>query len=148
MTTTTSTHPVTSSHPLARAAALTTATALAVNMAVFGLARARSVNFQFPQPGSGTRVQTVSVAQVIVVTLLAMIAGWAVVGLADRRQRPTLATMAIIGGVFAVVSTIAPLTLDAGWSVKFTLASLHLSTGALYLAGILWHRQANMGGAR
>lgn len=145
MTTTTRMPAAQSSQPLARTAAVTAAAALAANMALFGLARARGVNFQFPQPGSATGIQTVGIAQVVLVTLLAMTAGWAGVRLADRRQRPILRTIAIIGGGLAVVSTVAPLSLDAGWSVKFTLASLHVITGAFYMAGVAWLHRANTG---
>lgn len=142
-TTTARAQVTTSDRPVVRTAVLTTAVALAANLSVFGLARAQDVNFQFPQPGSAAHTHAVGAGAVAVVTLLAMVIGWALVRLAGRRHRPTLRTMAIVGSVVAVVSTVAPLTLDAGLSAKLTLIGLHLSAGACYVAGIVGLRQAN-----
>ena len=142
MTSTITMH-VTTSSRLARTAGLTTLAALATNLAVFGLARARDVNFEFPKPGSASGTQTVTAATVAAVTVLALVVGWAVAALAATRRRPTMHTMAIIGGAFAVVSTLAPLTVDSGLSVKLTLASLHLIAGAFYTAGIVGLRRAS-----
>ena len=147
-TTTTSMLTSTSSHHVLRTAALTTGAALAANLAVFGLARARNVSFLFPQPGSANGTQTVTAASVAVATLITMILGWAIAARGASHHRPTLQTMAILGAGIALVSTVAPLTLHAGISVKVTLASLHLITGGLYVAGIAALLRTNTGVAR
>ena len=147
-TATTNTLKSTLSHHVLRTAGLTTGAALAANLAVFGLARARDVLFQFPQPGSANETQTVTVGAVAAFTLTTMVIGWAIAARATSHHRPTLRTMAIIGAGIAVVSTLAPLTLDTGVSVKLTLASLHLITGGLYVAGIAGLRRTNAGVAR
>ena len=77
-----------------------------------------------------------------------MIIGWAIAARGASHHRPTLRAMAIIGVGIALVSTVAPLTLDAGVSVKLTLASLHLITGGFYVAGIAQLRRTNTGVVR
>jgi Family of unknown function (DUF6069) len=131
-----------------RTAGLTTGAALAANLAVFGLARASDVRFLIPQPGSATATQTVTAGAVVAFTLMTMIVGWAIAARAASRHRPTLHTMAIIGAGIALVSTLGPLTLDAGISVKLTLASMHLISGGLYVAGIFRLRRTDTGVAR
>ena len=154
MTTTTQTTPTTNSpSPTARrhvlrTAALTTGAALAANLAVFGSARALDVRFQFPRPGSANGTQTVTAGAVAAFTLMTMVIGWAIAARGVSHHRPTLHTLASIGAGIAVLSTLAPLTLDAGVSVKLTLASLHLITGGLYVAGIAGLRRTNTGVAR
>ena len=92
--------------------------------------------------------QTVTAATVAVFTLITMIGGWAIAARADSHHRPTLRAMAIIGVGIALVSTVAPLTLNTGVSVKLTLASLHLITGGFYVAGIAELRRTNTGVVR
>ncbi len=147
-TTTTSIYPTTQRGRTAQTAAVTTFAAVTANLAVFALARARDVNFEFPKPGSGTGTQTVNAGMVLVVTMTAMIVGWVIVGLTARHHRPTLGTLAIIGGIFAAVSTIGPLTLDAGLSVKLSLASMHLIAGSFYVAGVASLRRTNAGASQ
>jgi len=147
--TTTNLHvtPVSRALRIGRTAALTTAAATATNLIVFSLARSRDVNFRFPAPGS-TRAQTVDSAAVVLVTFAMMLVGWAAVALAARHHRPSLTTIAIIGAVVALASCAAPLTIDAGSSVKLTLASLHLIAGLCYLAGIAGLQHARTGADR
>lgn len=130
MTTTTDVYVATREGSIARTAALTTMAALGTNLSVFAMARAGDVNFQFPQPGSAAGTQTVAAGSVAAVTLLAMTLGWVLVGLAAWHHRPTLGTMALIGGIVGVVSVFAPLSIDADSSARLTLAGLHLVTGA------------------
>jgi Family of unknown function (DUF6069) len=92
-----------------------------------------------------TRTQTVTAGPVAAFTLMTMVIGWAIAARGASHHRPTLRTMAIIGAGIAVVSTLAPLTLDAAVSVKITLASLHVITGGLYVAGIAELRRTNSG---
>lgn len=121
-----------------RAAALSTAAALATNLVVFAIARAADVALEFPKPGDAAETQTVAAASVVTATLLAMILGWGLVGLAVWKHRPPLGAMAIAGAVFTIVATIALVGLDADASTKLTLSGLHLVVGALYIAGITW----------
>jgi hypothetical protein len=116
---------------LAGAAVLTTVGAITANLGVFGVARAVGVDFnsaQTPTVGPGT---------VLAVTLAAMTIGWVLAALAARRNRPQLRAMAMIGGVFAALSILGPLTLNIGIAGRLTLASLHLIAGAFYVVGVL-----------
>jgi len=56
--------------------------------------------------------------------------------------------MATIAGLFAVLSSLAPLSLDADTSAKITLACLHLVTGAFYVSGIARLHRAEFGETR
>jgi hypothetical protein len=135
MTTTTVT-PIPPQHSqLSRCATVVTNTAVVVNAAVFGLASVGGVKFQFPRPGAENQTQTVNMITVVAATLTSMTAGWTLVAMAVRRHRPTLHTMTIIGGAAAAISTVAPLSLHTGTSLKFTLASLHLLAGAYFVIG-------------
>ena len=151
-TTTTATNmhltPATRALRVGRAAAVTTAAAIATNLVVFSLARSRNVDFRFPTPGSTTGTRTVNSEMVVLVTFATLLAGWGAVALAVRHHRPTLATMAIVGAVVALVSCVAPLTIDAGVSVKVTLASLHLIAGLCYVAGIVGLQHGRTGADR
>jgi hypothetical protein len=118
---------------IARTAVLTTLAAATANISVFGLARGLGVGFA---PAGPTRTATVAGGAVVATTLVAMAIGWTLAALATRRHRHKMRTMAIIGGAFAAVSTIAPLTLNVGISAKLTLACLHLLGGAFYVVGL------------
>jgi len=60
----------------------------------------------------------------------------------------TVAAVATNLSIFAVLSSLAPLSLDADNSAKVTLAGLHLVTGAFYVAGIAQLRRAEAGETR
>jgi len=147
---TTTTHPpvTTSRGSLAPVAALSTVAAVATTLSIFAVARAVGVDFDFVKAGSTERATTIAPAMVVTVTLLTMAVGWVFAGLAVRVHRPGLRSMAAIGGVFAVLSSLAPLSLDADTSVKVTLAGLHLVTGAFYVAGIARLRRTEAGETR
>ena len=112
-------------------AVLSTVGAMTANLSVFEIARAVGVDFnsaQTPTVGPGT---------VLAITLAAMTIGWALGALVARRNPPRLRAMAIIGGVFAALSTLMPLTLNIAIAGRLTLASLHLIAGAFYVVGVL-----------
>jgi hypothetical protein len=144
MTTMTAAHRAPPEPAFLRMAALTTVAALVTNLIVFGGARAAGISFKFSQPRSTARIETVSAGAVLAVTLLAMTAGWILVGLAAWRHRPALGTIAILAGSVAVVSALAPLALEADLTARLTLASLHLATGAFFMLGISRLRRAGI----
>ena len=129
-------------------AVLTTGSALALNLAVFGVARARDISFVFPQPGSDSGTQTVTAGAVAAFTVTTMIIGWIIGTRAASHHRPTLRTTAIIAAAISTVSTMLPLTVNAGLSVKLTLASLHVITGGCYIMGIAALRRSDTERAR
>jgi hypothetical protein len=136
--------PMSESKPgVARTAVLTTVAAVATNLIVFGLAHVAGVVFS--TTGSTT---TIGTGAVLATTALAMAVGWTLVALAVRRHRPTLGTVALIGGAFAALSTFAPLTLNADLSAKLVLTSLHLIAGAFYVVAVAVLIRARAGEAR
>ncbi len=147
----TTTHPATatqrdaSKKGVARTALLATLAAVATNLSLFGLARALGVDFA---PARSAQTTTVGPAAVLAATLVAMSIGWVAVALATRRHRSKLPTMAIIGGLLATLSTLAPLTLDTDIAAKLTLASLHLITGTFYVIGVAKLVRADSGEAQ
>lgn len=116
---------------VARTAVLATSAAVATNLIGFELARIAGV--EFAQTGSTT---TIGAGAVLVTTALAMAVGWILVALAARLHRPSLRSVAIIGGAFASVSTLAPLALNAESSAKLVLTSLHLIAGTFYIFAV------------
>ena len=147
MTTTNEVHQTGPVQSALRVTVGTTLAALATNLTVFTTARAADVSFQFAQPGSAGP-QTISAGAVLAATLVTMAMGWIVVGLAAWRHRPTLRTIAIVGGVIATASAVAPLALEADLSVRGALAGLHLITGAFFITGIGGLRRGGIGGIR
>lgn len=127
----------------ARMAVRATAAAVAMSLIVFGLARAVGVEF-----AKTASAPTVGVGAVLATTALAMAVGWTLVALAVRRRRPELRSVAIFGGAFAALSTLAPLTLDVALSAKLVLTSLHLIAGAIYVVAIGRLTRVRTGAAR
>lgn len=148
MTTTTRPPVTTSRGSFAPVAALSTLAAVATNLSIVAVARASGVDFRLTQSESTEGTTTIAPAMVVTVTLLTMAVGWVLAGLAVRVHRPGLRSMATIAGLFAVLSSLAPLSLDADTSAKITLAGLHLVTGAFYVAGIAWLHRSEFGETR
>jgi Family of unknown function (DUF6069) len=138
-TTTTNFRPTPTTSHLTSTAAVTTIGALAANVSIYAVAKTFDINFQFPKPGSTQAIETVNASSVILATLIVFVLGWTMAALAVR-QRRGLRSLTKIGGVVALVSAVAPLTLDAGLSVRLPLASMHLVAGVFFVAGIGWLR--------
>ncbi len=136
MTRTTHSPVVAAKKGVRRTAWLTTLSAVLTNLAIFSLARAAGVEFEFATSDPAQPTRAVAAGMVVGTTVVTMAIGWALAGLAARYQRPSLATMALVGGIFAALSAFASLPLDATTSAKLALASLHLTTAAFYIGGI------------
>ena len=130
---------------IARTALLTAALAVAINTGIFCIARLAEVDFV--PTGSSSKAIVTTVA-VLATTVIAMAIGWAFVAFTVRHRRPTLGAVAIIGVVFASLSTLVPLTLNLGVSARLTLVSLHLIAGSLYVIGVSRLRRKSAGEAR
>lgn len=94
------------------------------------------------------RVTARTAVAALAAALVTMAMGWIAVALAAWRHRPTLRTMAIVGGVITAVSAVAPFALEADLSVRLALAGLHLITGAFFITGIGGLRRAGIGATR
>lgn len=101
-------------------------TAVAGDLAVFGIARAANVTFQFPTPEAASGTTTVVGGTVAAVAFPAMVVGRPLAGVSIMRHRPTFRTTAIVGGVFGAASMLLPLSIHASTTTELTLVRHHL----------------------
>jgi hypothetical protein len=116
-----------------RVAAIGALVATVANVAVWVGGRAADVGF-LVSPLVGPPVMQVGVVSVVLTTLLAFAAGWAVLLLAARRSRRWVRVVMAAAAVVAVVSTAGPLSTALDTATGVLLATMHLITGAAFLA--------------
>ncbi|NUW33093.1 hypothetical protein HTZ77_16870 [Nonomuraea sp. SMC257] len=81
--------------------------------------------------GGGT--QTVEAVPVVVVSLLAGLAGWALLALLERRAARPRRSWTITALVVCVLSLAGPLTSAVGAAATLVLLALHLVVGAVLI---------------
>ena len=116
-----------------RVAAIGALAATVANVALWVGGRAADVGF-LVSPLVGPPVMQVGVVSVVLTTLLAFAAGWAVLLLAARRSRRWVRVVMAAAAVVAVVSTAGPLSTALDTATGVLLAAMHLITGATFLA--------------
>jgi hypothetical protein len=116
-----------------RMAAIGALAATVANVALWLGGRAADVDFRV-SPLVGPPVMQVGVVSVVLTTLLAFAAGWAVLTLAARRSRQLVRVVMAAAAVIAVVSTAGPLSTALDTATGVLLAAMHLITGAAFLA--------------
>jgi hypothetical protein len=114
-------------------AAIGALAATVANVALWVGGRAADVGF-LVSPLVGPPVMQVGVVSVVLTTLLAFAAGWAVLLLAARRSRRWVRVVMAAAAVVAVVSTAGPLSTALDTATGVLLAAMHLITGATFLA--------------
>ena len=114
-------------------AAIGALAATVANVALWVGGRAADVGF-LVSPLFGPPVMHVEVVSVVLTTLLAFAAGWAVLTLAARRSRQLVRVVMAAAAVIAVVSTAGPLSTSLDTATGVLLAAMHLITGAAFLA--------------
>jgi hypothetical protein len=114
-------------------AAIGALVATVANVALWVGGRAADVGF-LVSPLVGPPVMQVGVVSVVLTTLLAFAAGWAVLTLAARRSRQLVRVVMAAAAVIAVVSTAGPLSTALDTATGVLLAAMHLITGAAFLA--------------
>jgi hypothetical protein len=114
-------------------AAIGALAATVANVALWVGGRAADVGF-LVSPLVGPPVMQVGVVSVVLTTLLAFAAGWAVLTLAARRSRQVVRVVMAAAAVIAVVSTAGPLSTALDTATGVLLAAMHLITGAAFLA--------------
>ena len=114
-------------------AAIGALAATVANVALWVGGRAADVGF-LVSPLVGPPVMQVGVVSVVLTTLLAFAAGWAVLLLAARRSRRWVRVVMAAAAVVAVVSTAGPLSTALDTATGVLLAAMHLITGAAFLA--------------
>jgi Family of unknown function (DUF6069) len=116
-----------------RMAAIGALAVTVANVALWVGGRAADVGFLM-SPLVGPPVMQVGVVSVVLTTLLAFAAGWAVLTLAARRSRQLVHGVMAAAAVIAVVSTAGPLSTALDTATAALLAAMHLITGAAFLA--------------
>jgi hypothetical protein len=80
----------------------------------------------------------IHVVNVVIATVVPFLLGTALFGWAARRRRAGAAGVVVIGAVFAIASAAVPFSLARGpTSSIFVLASMHVLTGAIFVAAML-----------
>ena len=116
-----------------RVATIGALAATVANVALWLGGRAADVGFRV-SPLVGPPVWQVGAVSVVLTTLLAFAAGWAVLTLAARRSRQLVRVVMAAAAVIAVVSTAGPLSTALDTATGVLLAAMHLITGAAFLA--------------
>ena len=110
--------------------AVAAAATAAVNAVIFGLGRAAGVDYVVD---SST---TIGVADVVTFTLMAFAVGLVAAAVARGLRRPGYRVLQMVGAVIAVSSVALDLPIDGSPAAKLLLASMHLVTGAGYIAAL------------
>ena len=121
------------SRSIRQVAAIGALAATVANVALWVGGRAADVGF-LVSPLVGPPVMQVGLVSVVLTTLLAFAAGWAVLTLAARRSRQLVRVVTAAATVIAVVSTAGPLSTALDTATGVLLAAMHLITGATFLA--------------
>lgn len=87
------------------------------------------------QPGGGP-VQTVGAATVLVTSLTAALAAWALLALLERSTRRARTTWTVVATLVLLLSVAGPLTSAVTAAAGFALAALHLLVGAVLIPGL------------
>ena len=116
--------------PLLTTGAVAAAATAVVNAAVFGLGRAAGVDYVVDA------TTTVGVADVVSFTLMCFAVGLVAAAVARGLQRPDVRVLQVVAAVIAVASVAMDVPIDGSPAAKLLLASMHLITGAGYVAAL------------
>ena len=121
----------TRSRSLRREAAIGAVAATAANVAVWAAGRAADVSF-LVSPVFGQATIQVGIVLVVLTTLIAYAVGIGLFALAARRSDGWARAVLAAGVLFAVVSTVGPLSTAEDTASGVLLATMHLLTGAAF----------------
>ncbi|MBU8861044.1 MULTISPECIES: DUF6069 family protein [unclassified Micromonospora] len=85
---------------------------------------------------TGSAEQRVTPVAVAVSTLLAGLAGWALLALLERLTARARTAWTVVAGLVLLVSLLGPLGGGAGSAAALTLVALHLVAGAVLITGL------------
>ena len=118
-------------------AVLTTLAALAVNLAIYGIARAAGVSLIVPLPGEGTPTQ-LPIGALVSATVVGVVLGAVVLGFFHRlRPEGIEGAFTLTVALFTLLSLTGPLGLDTSLSNKLVLMSMHLATAVITVLGLV-----------
>ena len=121
----------TRSRSLRRDAAIGAVAATAANVAVWAAGRAADVSF-LVSPAFGQATIQIGIVLVVLTTLIAFAVGIGLFALAARRSDGWARAVLAAGVLFAVVSTVGPLSTAEDTATGVLLATMHLLTGAAF----------------
>ncbi len=121
----------TPSRSLRREAAIGAVAATAANVGVWAAGRAVDVSF-LVSPVFGQATIQVGIVLVVFTTLIAYAVGIGLFALAARRSDGWARAVLAAGVLFAVVSTVGPLSTAEDTATGVLLATMHLLTGAAF----------------
>ncbi|NAZ76318.1 hypothetical protein GTQ99_12975 [Kineococcus sp. T13] len=110
-----------------RVGALAAGCALVANLLALLVGRLAGADMVVGRPGSAG--QEVGPAPVVVATLVGLAAGTVLLLVLRARGARAWTAVAVAGLVAGVVTTAAPLSMDAGTTTRVTLAAMHVLTG-------------------
>jgi hypothetical protein len=123
--------------PLLATGAVAAAATAIVNASIFGLGRAAGVDFVVD---ATTRV---AVTDVVSFTLMCFAAGLLAAAVARGLRRPGFRVLQVVGAVIAVASVAMDAPIDGSVSAKLLLATMHVVTGAGFVAALeVAHRRS------
>ncbi|MEU8071375.1 DUF6069 family protein [Micromonospora sp. NPDC048169] len=85
---------------------------------------------------SGSTDQRVTPVAVVVSTLLAGLAGWALLAVLERLTGRARSAWTVVAVLVLLVSLLGPLGGGVGGAAKLTLVALHLVVGAVLITGL------------
>ncbi|MCZ7475615.1 DUF6069 family protein [Micromonospora sp. WMMC273] len=85
---------------------------------------------------SGSADQRVTPVAVVVSTLLAGLAGWALLALLERLTARARTAWTVVAGLVLLVSLLGPLGGGVGGAATLTLVALHLVAAAVLITGL------------
>ena len=111
--------------------------AVAVDLAIYGIARWIGVPMALPEPGSGDPPTLLPIGAVVAAAFVAVALAAGTLALL-RQYQPERATTTFVlaAAVFLAVSLYAPLSADATAATKIALVLMHLATGAITIVGL------------
>lgn len=106
------------------------AEATALALAIWSIATLAGVGLTVESGGSP---QHLSAAAVIIVSLVAGLAGWAVIALLERRVRRPYRVWTVTASAVLLLSLLGPLADGVGTATTVTLLTMHLGVGAVLI---------------
>lgn len=123
----------------AQRAVLVAIATIAVNLAIYGLARVAGVSLIVPQPGDGAPTR-LPLGAVVAASVLGVAMAAVALGLL-RRFSPdrALSTFVAAVAIFFLVSLSGPIGLDTSLANKVVLVLMHIVTAGIAVVGLaLW----------
>ncbi len=115
--------------------------ATTVNLLLFAASSIAEVSFLIRLSGA-VDPSAVTVAHVVLMTMIPFVIGLAVAAVLLGRTRHDLRTVAMVGAGIALLSLAGPLTVETDTAAIVILAAMHLVTGVAFVVALRRSREA------